>query len=1041
MKQKLLCFLTLGVLLIGSVYAQDRRISGRVTSEEDGGPIAGVSVLIVGTSMATQTDALGTYSLNVPASANALEFRFLGYVSQTVTLGTGNTVDVVLAEDATALSEVVVTGYGTQRRVEVTGSIGTIKGEVFQDVATPSFDKFLQGQVSGVQASTPSGMLGQPARIRIRGTNSISSGSEPLFVVDGIPYVTSNQSASAANNPNNPLGDINPNDIASVEVLKDGAATAIYGSRAANGVILITTKRGQSGAPRLTYDNWFAVANPSKRFNLLNAAEFIEIANEKLANSGAAASAFPTLNPETNQPYNTDWQDEVMRQAFQQNHALTLSGATEQTNYYFSLGFTDMEGIIDANSQRRYNARARVDQKAFNDRLTVGINTAITHTTNTGLNTGTNALSGNVAGALYAFPNVPAKWPDGSYNLSADQASLGPGANTRPIHANYTNQRFVLDNNIFKAATLNLTGNAFADVELVRGLNFRSTIGINYMNTEDYSFTHPGHGDGRGVSGRIQQYFFPTFRYNWQNTLTYDGTFGDHKLNVVAGQEYQKTRSRWFLAHGTNLSSLYFGINENIISGSLTNQFIGGSASENAFESVFARANYALKDRYLLSATVRYDQLSALPHGNQGATLPGASLGWRISQEEFFDVSYINELKIRGGWARVGNTEIGNYPYAGVFAATQYGDWSGLRFNQAGNDQLQFETSNKVNVGLDIGFLNDRITFTGDYFKNDINNLILAVPTPPSLGVPANQIFQNIGEMYNKGWEFSVNAAVIENENFVWNTSLNATFVKNEIQTLVDGNDITYTYHINREGYSIGSFYGYQYHGVNAENGNALYEKADGSIVQQIGGASTFRVYDPSNPGDVSQVAAALTASDKRILGESNPTWFGGFNNTFIYKGFDLNVFLTFSGGNKVYNVTRQEGLNNQYFANAGKELLDRWTSPGQVTDVPKLYFGATADNFINQVGHLNSRFLENGSFLRAQNIALGYSVPSRVLSNIRANNLRLFVQVQNAFVITNYTGVDPEVMTSVTTNVNASLDNRTNPLPRTFTFGVNVGF
>lgn len=1035
MKKGLLLLLS-GFLLVTLSYAQEKRISGRVISAEDRNPIAGVSVRAVGTNVIVQTDEQGLYSIAVPSSVNALEYRFLGYVIQTVSIGSRNMINVELALEQTALDEVVVTGYGTQRRVEVTGSIATVKGEVFKDLASPSFDKFLQGQVSGVQASTPSGMLGQPARIRIRGTNSISSGSEPLYVVDGVPYVTGNQ---GANTGNNPLGDINPNDIASVDVLKDGAATAIYGSRAANGVIIITTKRGQTGAPRLTYNNWFAIARPSKRFDLLNAAEFIEIANEKLTNAGASPSAFPTLNPETNEPYDTDWQDEIFRSAFQHNHSLSLSGATDKTNYYFSLGFADLEGIIDANNQRRYSARAKLEQKAFSDRLTVGVNTAISHTYNTGLNTGSTALSGNVAGALYAFPNVPAKWPDGTYNLSADRTSLGPGANTRPIHANYTNQRFVLDNNIFNNTMLNITGNAFADIELVRGLNFRSNIGVNLMNGEDYMFTHPEHGDGRGVNGRIQQFFIPIFRYNWQNMLTLDRTFGDHKVNAVAGLEYQMTRNRNFLAHGTNLSSIYFGINENIISGSLTNQFIGGSATENAFQSVFGRVNYTFKDRYFLSGTLRYDQLSALPHGNQGATLPGVSAGWRISEEAFFDVPFISELRIRGGWARVGNTEIGNYPYAGLFAATQYGDWSGIRYNQAGNDQLRFETSNKINIGLDAGLLDNRISLTGDFFRNDINNLILAVPTPPSLGVPGNQVYQNIGEMYNQGWEFSINADVIENDNFRWTSSVNATFVRNRIVRLVDGNDVTFTYHINREGHPIGSFYGYVYKGVNAANGNPIYEKADGQLVQQVVGTSSFRVYDPANPEDVSQSAAALGPSDKRILGEGNPTWFGGFNNTLYYKGFDLNIFLTFSGGNKVYNVTRQEALNNQYFANSGRELLNRWTTPGQRTDVPRLYYGA--DNQVNQVGNLNSRFLENGAFLRAQNIALGYTFNNGVLRAIRANTVRVFAQVQNAFVITDYSGLDPELASSVTTNTSPGVDNRTNPLPRTFTFGLNVGF
>ncbi|GAB2776077.1 TonB-dependent receptor [Rhabdobacter roseus] len=1038
MKKYLFTFMTL--FWAGLALAQDRVISGRVTSTDDGSSIPGVSILVKGTSVGSTSDTEGNYRINVPTGANTLVFSFVGLLPEEVAIGNRSVINVELRSDIKALSEVVVVGYGTQQRRDVTGSVGTIKGEGIKDMAIPSFDKFLQGQVAGVQASVPSGMLGQPARIRIRGTNSISNSSDPLYVVDGLPYISGDQ---GGNTTNNPLGDINPNDIESVEVLKDGSATAIYGSRAANGVILITTKRGKLGAPRLTYDGWMAVSQPSKYFDLMNADEFIAITNEKLANANPSlpAAAFPTLNPETGEAYDTDWQRVILRNGFQHNHALSFSGATAQTNYYFSLGFTDMEGNINANNQRRFTFRSKLDQKAFNDKLTFGMNMAVSHTTNTGLNTGTNALSGNVAGAIYAFPNVPVKWPDGSYNLSSDLGSLGPGANTRAIFGNYTNQGFILENNIYKNQSLNLTGNTFIDLEVLEGLHVRSMIGINYLNGEDYMFTHPGHGDGRGVNGRIQQYNLPSFRYNWQNTLSYNKTLGESNLGVVVGLEHQKTRTRWFLAHGTNLSSIYFGENENIISGSLTNQFVGGTASERAFSSVFARANYSLKDRYLLTATVRNDKISSLPHGNQSALLPGVSVGWRISEEDFFKgasgLEFISELKLRGGWAKVGNVEIGNYPYAGIFAAAQYGDWSGLRFNQVGNSNLSFETSNKTNFGLDLSLLSNRISFTAEYFKNDIDNLILQAPTPPSLGIPANQIAQNVGAMYNKGWEFSLTSTNIQAGGFAWRSNFNVTFIKNEVLRLV--NDINSAYHVTREGEPIGSFFGYQYHGVNPANGNPIFEKADGSLVQQRVGATTFAVYDPANPAVTNVNAPALTFADKRILGRSNPTWFGGFNNTFTYNNFDLNVFFTYSGGNKVYNVTRQEQLVNQVFGNGGRELLNRWTGEGQVTDVPRLAFLSDAN--VNQTGHTNSRFLENGSFLRAQNIGLGYTLPSNLRNRIKSNSFRVYAQIQNAFVITKYTGLDPELNSSVTTNQQPGLDNRTNPIPRVYTVGLNLGF
>jgi TonB-linked SusC/RagA family outer membrane protein len=1032
----------LSILFCLPVLAQDGGVSGRITSSDDGSALPGVSVQIKGTTQGTTTDAQGNYRVN-GAAGKTLVFSFIGYTSQEVAVGNRSTVNVVLAGDSQQLNEVVVTGYGTQQRRDVTGSVGTIKGDGIKNVAVPSFDKFLQGQVAGVQASVPGGVLGQAARVRIRGTNSISNSSDPLYVVDGVPYISGNQGATASN-PYNPLGDINPNDIESVEVLKDGSATAIYGSRAANGVILITTKKGKKGTPRFSYDGWFAMAQPSKRFNLLNADEFVTIANEKLTNAGIAASAFPTSNTATGQNYNSDWQDVILRTGFQQNHSLSFSGASDQTNYYFSLGYANLEGNITANNQKKYSLRARVDQKAFNDKVTFGINAFATQTTNTGLNQGTNALSGNVAGAIYAFPNVAIQFPDGSYNIEGQ--SLGRGANTRAIYGNYTNQKFILDNNIYRNQNLNLTGNTYVDVEIAKGLNARTQIGINTLINEDFTYQNPDHGDGVSLRGSVDQIYSNQFRYNWQNTLSYNRTLGQHKIGAVVGYEAQKTNYRYFEAYGTGLSDKYFGVN-NIISGSLTNQQIFGTATERAFESVFGRANYSYGDRYLISATLRQDKISSLPIGNQDALLPGVSVGWRLSEEKFLkSATVLSELKLRGGYAVVGNVEIGNYPYAGIFSATQYGDVTGIRYNQVGNNNLRFETSKKLNFGVDASFLANRISFTAEYFRNNIDNLILQAPTPPSLGVPSNQIAQNVGKMYNQGVELSLNTVNFQKNNFTWRTNFNLTFVQNKIQQLVNGSDVPYTYNILREGESIGAFYGYVSRGVNASNGNPIFEKGDGTLVQYLIGKTTTSTnnflwarYDPANPSAVSTAAVALTNSDKRVLGVGNPTWYGGLNNSFTYKNFDATIFLTFAGGNKIYNVTRQEQLNNQVFANSGRELLDRWTGEGQVTNVPRLYFNS--DAAVLQNGNLNSRFLEDGKFLRVQNLSLGYTIPTGIRRAIRANSFRVYAQVQNAFVFTKYTGLDPELGSSVTTNVAPGVDNRTNPIPRTYTVGLNLNF
>jgi len=1039
--KKLILSLFVIMCVAFSAIAQERTVSGTVTSQGDNLPIPGVSVKLVGATGGAITGSDGKFSLKAPQGATAVQFSFIGYVSQTKPLTSSNVLNASLVEDSKGLSEVVVVGYGTQVRKEITGSVGSVKGETLKNLASPSFDKQLAGQVTGVQASNTSGILGQPARIRIRGTNSISSGAEPLYVIDGVPYISGDQGAVTSYNP---LGDINPNDIESYDVLKDGAATAIYGSRAASGVILITTKRGKSGAAKLSYDAWFALATPSKKYELLNAEQFTEIANEKYANIGTAPQAFLSYNPDGS-VVNSDWQDEVFRNGFQQNHSFSASGATDKTNYYVSLGFADLKGTTVSNDQRKYNFRTKIEQKAFNDRVTFGINTALTYTKNDGLNTGegSGALSGNVASSLRALPNVAIRNADGSYNIDEENNYLGKGNNLIQITDNYPNIAYITANNIYKSQALNLTGNAFVRVNIVEGLTATSQIGINYINVEDYMYWNPTHGDGRSYGGIVDQYSQPFFRYNWQNTLAYTKTFGDHKLDVVGGLEYQKTKTRYFQVEGRGLSNEYFGTNGNIISDTFENQFIYGDSYENAYASVFGRVNYGYLDKYLLSASVRRDQISSLPHGEQGVVLPGASVGWRISKENFFAESnglkFINDLKLRGGYAKVGNVEIGAYPYAGVYAPAQYGSSSGLGYDRLGNADLRFETSKKIDIGLDASMFNNRIQFAADYFKNDIDNLILDSPTPASVGVPNNSIATNVGRMQNKGWEFSITTANIQRDNFTWTSNFNLSFVKNEVLTLSNNNsDLTNTYNITRVGGSIGQFFGYESAGVNSANGNPLWVKGDGTIVQTNLAGSGYSTYDAANPGNVA-TAASFTAADKKILGNSNPTWYGGFNNTFTYKAFDLGIMMTFSGGNKVYNYTRQEALNNQTFQNNGVEILDRWTTPGQVTSVPKLVANGGARTLLT--GNLNSRFLEDGKFLRAQNISLGYKLPSSVLKPLSINSLRFFVQVQNAFVITNYTGLDPELSSSATSTRAYGVDYNTNPVPRTYTLGLNLGF
>lgn len=1026
-------------------------MSGRVTSSDDGQGLPGVTVQIKGLSRGTTTDANGNYRVNTPATSTLI-FSFIGYNAQEVAVGNRSTVNVSLQGDSQQLNEVVVIGYGTQQRQRVTSSISTVNGNAIANLATPSFDQQLSGRAAGVQVSVPSGILGQAPVIRIRGTNSISSGSSPLIVVDGVPVITGNQSSVT---PTNPLGDINPQDIESYEILKDGAATAIYGSRAANGVILITTKKGKKNTGvRVNLDIQGGFSNPRTRYDLLNAQEFVQISNEKSANAGGQPIA--AMDADNT---NTDWQNEIFRTGRSQNYNLSVSGGGEKTNYYYSLGFNKQVGAIRPNDQSRFSFLTNIDH-TLNKFIQVGAKVQVARTVNNGLNTGTNALSGNLSGAARLFPNVPVYDASNAtgYNISPDGSILGRGANTRNIDNNYTNIRFVTDNNKFNAAATRLLPSAYVAITPIDGLSLRTQLGADYTGVRSFQMWDPRHGDGRGSNGLVSQTSREVLRWNWQNILNFDRTFGGHNFNLTLGTEFQKTTTSTFTAGGQSFSDLFFQQN-GLITGSYATQTSGGSFIPTGFDSYFGRIQYSYLDKYLASFSARNDGISSLPLANRRGTFLGGSVGYRLSQEDFYKNSSIgrimNDVKIRASYAEVGNVDIGSFPYVGVFTSAQYASQNGVGFGQAGNPDLRWERSKKEDYGIDLAFYRNRLTATFDYFRNNIDGLILAAPTPSSLGVPNNSINRNVGAMINKGFEAAISFEAINSKGFRWNISANFTTLNNKILALLKNNegvdqDIIYTYNINRVGYAVGSLYGYRYAGVNSSNGNPMYYKADGRIVQRDINSTNYAFYDPAAPTSLTNTSgAALGTTDRAILGNTNPTRYAGLTNSFSYKGLDLEIFVRYSGGNKVLNVTRQETLLNQDFNNNSREILGRWQKDGDVTDVPRAVLSKS--NIINQTGVAISRFVESGDFIRIQNIVVGYTLPKGILDRGKfpISSVRIFAQVQNAFTFTKYKGLDPESNANTNTtptenydlNSQFGVDYNTNPQLRLTTFGVNIGF
>jgi TonB-linked SusC/RagA family outer membrane protein len=1062
MKRTLLMSLVLMFTLFQVVLAQTRTVSGRVTDQKSGEGLPGVTVLLKGTTNGVSTNSDGAFSLSVPATGGTLVFSSVNYVTQERAIGSQSDYAIGLAPDTKQLSEVVVTGYGTQERRDLTGSVATVQGQAISNLATPSFAQQLGGRAAGVSVQTPSGLLGQTPRIQIRGVNSITSGTYPLVVVDGQPIFTGSNSL-VDGNASSGLADINPNDIESFEVLKDGSATAIYGTRGANGVILITTKKGRKGKATLAYDTYIGVAKTLKRYSVLGAQDFIDISNEKqrAASPNATVPLAAAFLDASGNPVSTDWQDQIFRTGVQQSHNVSVSGATDKTNYFFSGGYTNQKGVIRSNELQRFNLRGNVNAD-ITDWLRVGFNAGLSRTQTLGLNVNPNALSGNVVSALALFPNVPVRNADGSTYVDPSTGAIGQGNNGVGISSNYPNIVNSLENNKYRSLSYRILGAGYLEVEPVKNLTIRSQMSTDTQLEDDFIYWDPRYGDGRTPVGYVYQGFAPTIRWNWQNTASYNTIIAnDHKVNAVLGVEYQSTEARYYAASGTNLSDRLLGMN-GINSGSLLSQNISGEyTGQNGFQSYFGRLNYSFKDRYLLSATLRSDAISSLAPGNQRGWFPGGSIGWRVSEEGFFKSSSVasvwTDFKLRASYARVGNSSLNGYfPYAGSYSAAQYASQPGIAYSQFSNSQLRWETSKKEDYGVDLGFFGGRIVFSADYYRNFNDGLILAVPIPPSFGVPNNSYNANVGSIWNKGLELSLTTQNMRSDKFTWTTTANFSTNANQVTQLANGvpfllgsyNGNAYT--ITQPGSSISTLWGYDYQGVNPANGNPIYRvnrNADGtsSLIQGNIATQTYLTYDAANPGATGTAVAALSSSDKIQLGQTNPKIYGGLDNTFTFAGFDLNVFLRYNFGNSIMNITRQNTLLNQNFTNNGTEILGRWQSaanPGDGT-TPRLYQGR--GGFINQEGNTLSRFVEKGDFVRIQNITLGYTLPTRITSALRLSRLRVYGQVQNLYTFTGYKGVDPEVNlnfgSGTTGNTVSGLDYASNPQQRIFTGGVNVSF
>ncbi|QES88299.1 SusC/RagA family TonB-linked outer membrane protein [Rhizosphaericola mali] len=952
------------------------------------------------------------------------------------------------------LTEVVIVGYGKQNRKDVTGSIAHIDGSALENMPVQSFDQTLSGKAAGVSVALPNGVLNAPPVIRIRGINSVSLSSYPLIVVDGIPINTGNVSTST-NVVNNPLGDINPDDIASVDVLKDAASTAIYGSRAAAGVLIVTTKRGKKGRISTNYNSWIGITKAVRLPKLLDAQQYMDIKNEAVnnskiltgnANNNSVDSAlfFPSYNSDGSL-VNTNWYDYVYQTGVSENNSINVSGASEKTNYYLSADYSNQNGFLVGNNFKRKSIRFNLEHNLTSFiKLKAGANynNSFNKSYNSGSLPNTAQLLVGAARLAMALPsNVSAYNEDGSFNLSST-GTIGMGNNTAT--STLYNPLALFDYSRFTSENDHIIANVGANVKFLKHFEFATLYSIDRLKVENQSYQGPEIGSSAYSSGGSAANISTTINnWDWTNTINFNNSWGHHDVNILVGTDNQQIKNSIWGASASVASDDYFQYYQ----GGWTNVVATGNAlSTQAFVSGFGRLNYDFDHKYFFTANVRRDGNSALADGHKYGNFGGVSAGWAISKEKFFTNSSISKvvsnLKLRGSYGKVGNGNLSsNYAAMNLYSASLYGSSSTWSLSQVGNNNLSWETSKQTNVGADVSFLNNKYQLEFTYFNNNVDGLILSVPQSASKGIPDNTILQNIGSMYNRGIELTISGQIIQTKTFSWNSSLNYSHIINKVTALADDADIIgYTHtsansnNVTRVGYSISSLYGAKTDGVNPANGQRIFINAEGEKVQYSAavenGQSHWTYLDGST-------APAIGTSDYYLLANALPKYYGGWNNSFSWKNLDLNVNITYAGGNYIMNGTKAT-LRDQTAYNNYTGILDRWTHAGQQTDIPRLVYN---DVISNGTSFPVSSNVEKGDFIRLQNILLGYRFSKNTLKADWISSLRLYVQASNLFLITKYTGLDPEISSNGNSNTSIGVERNSVGQGRTFTFGINASF
>ena len=1044
------------ILIVSAVFvftlqaaAQNRTITGKVTDEK-ALPVEGVSITTPNGKQGTQTEKDGSYSISVPASAKSLIFSIVNFESQTKTLGANLVINVSLKTRDIKLDEVVVVGYGTQKKREVTGSLSSVKGAAVADKPVQSFEQALAGRATGVQITIPNGVLNTPPVFRIRGTSSLSLSSYPLIIVDGIPSPVGDFSSTSA--AGNALASINPNDIESIDIAKDAAATAIYGSRAANGVVFITTKKGKSGKAKINYNASFGFTSVYGVPEVLNAQQYTDYKNQAIANNqnlNPVTNRFNLTNGPDGKPIDTKWADYVYRQGFAQDHNLNISGANETTSYYFSAGYTKQEGIVRSNDFVRKNILMNIDNK-FNKRFSIGAKISYSNEQNLA-NQSTGSLSGEGFGTaglgrtqFVTAPNISPYKNDGTYNISTAGNFIG-GMNNTFAQVGFYNPVVGLDLNRQNSETNHIQSNVYLVYKPFNWLTLKSIYGIDYLFVDNEIFASPVHGDGFAGIGSATSTLGKYKRWTWANTAQLDYTIKQkHSISALIGQEQDRRTSRGFGINRTQVSDPVFNV---LQAGWLLNNSAGSVHGENYLKSLFGRLNYDFNKKYFISGNLRQDEYSAFP--GQKATFWGFSAGWNLNNEKFWGrmKNVFSSFRLHSSYGKVGNNSIGDYDTYSQYGPGIYGGNSTLTFSQAGNNKLKWETSKKFDAGINFGILNERINVEASYFKNNITDLILRVPQAPSTGLP-NAIPINVGKMYNKGVEIALNLIPVQKKEFVWSINFNYTNIQNRITELAPGLTEVLTATsgletVNRTavGQSMGSLWLVRTTGVDPATGSrVLLNKLGNRVLYRFApgpGQFNWSNEDGTQYKKADGSANTINQTADAVMYNSLPKFYGGLTNNFRYKNFDLDVLLTYQGGNYVYYGS-WSGLHDQRFWNNHVDVLNAWKKFGDISSVPRPVYG---DNLSNGSALLMTYSLFKGDFIKIKNVSLGYTVPADALKRLKISNARFYVSGQNLFIFSNYPGPDPEVSSNGNATSGQGVDRNSIANGRTITVGLNVGF